>query len=61
MRHIEISSSALSVCKIELGESRGLGQFGKGRSRRWYKRRLNKEIRRAGLRMIARETGERRF
>jgi hypothetical protein len=51
MRRIGLSRAELSLCRIMLGEGRGLGQFGKGRYRRWYKRRLNKALRRVGRRM----------
>jgi hypothetical protein len=51
MRRIGLSRAELSICQIMLGEERGLGQFGKGRNRVYYKRRLNKALRRAGIRM----------
>lgn len=41
------------IC-TELGESRGLGQFGKGRNRRYYKRESVKRLRRE-TRKIARD------
>jgi len=35
-----------------LGEDRGMGQRGKGRERAYYKRRLNKALRRVAVRMV---------
>lgn len=57
MRRIGLSRAELSICRTMLGESQGDGQHGKGRYRGYYKRRLNKSLRRIG-RKLAREVEE---